>query len=225
MRLLLVEDDPLIAEAVAGFLRQRGHAVDCATGERKARAFLASADHDLLLLDWRLAEGSGISLLEWLRRQPPPLQGLPVLMLTAMDEVSMRIQGLEAGADDYLVKPFDLHELHARIQALGRRRTENCITHLSCGELELEPSNRILRLRGTSIELSGKECALLEMLMQQCGKTVSRERLHALLYDWERDVASNTLEVFISNLRKKLGSQSIQTLRGLGYRLRPGGGS
>ena len=222
MRILLVEDDPLIAEAVASFLRYRGHAVDSARGEREARAFLREVSYDVLLLDWLLTEGSGISLLGWLRDQPPPLQGLAVLMLTAMDAVAMRIQGLETGADDYLVKPFDLHELLARIQALGRRRTEHCATLLRCGALELDTTTRALKLHGAPIELSIKELALLEWLMQQCGKTVTRERLHTLLYDMERDVASNTLEGYVSHLRKKLGGDSIQTLRGIGYRLRPG---
>lgn len=222
MRLLLVEDDPLIADAVLKFLRQRGHAVDCAAGESSARAFLREANPELLLLDWKLADGSGIELLDWLRRQPAPLQGLPVIMLTAMDEVSMRVQGLETGADDYLIKPFDLHELHARIQALGRRRTAQCATQLSCGDLVLEASTRTLQHRGVATELSAKETALLEILMQHCGKTVARERLHALLYDWDRDVSSNTLEVYVSSLRKKLGAQTIQTLRGIGYRLRAG---
>lgn len=222
MRLLLVEDDPLIAEAVAGFLRYRGHAVDTATGERHARAFLREMDYDVLVLDWRLAEGNGINLLTWLRGQAPPLQGLAVLMLTAMDGVAMRIQGLETGADDYLVKPFDLLELHARIQALARRRTEHCTTLLRCGELTLNIVTRSLQLGATPIELSSKELAVLEVLMRQCGKTVPRERLHDTLYDMERDVVSNTLEVFVSHLRKKLGNHTIQTLRGVGYRLHVG---
>jgi DNA-binding response OmpR family regulator len=220
MRILLVEDDPLIAQAVMQFMRHHGHSIDSAPGEKLAQRFLRQTPYDVLLLDWQLADGCGIALLGWLRAQPAPLQGVPVLMLTALDAVPMRVQGLEAGADDYLVKPFDLHELHARIQALGRRRTESCETRLSCGELEFELASRTLWQHGAVVELSLKELAVLELLLRHCGKTVTRESLHTLLYDWESDVSSNTLEVYISHLRKKLGNDSIQTLRGVGYRLR-----
>jgi DNA-binding response OmpR family regulator len=222
MRLLLVEDDLLIASSVAQFLRHHGHGVDTATGESQARECLRSVAYDVLLSDWVLAEGSGINLLGWLRQQSAPLQGLPVLMLTALDTIPRRVQGLEAGADDYLVKPFDLHELHARIQALGRRRTTSCETRLSCGEFEFELSTRTLFLHGETVTLSLKELAVMEVLIRNCGKTVTRERLHTLLYDWDRDVSSNTLEVYISRLRKRFGDDIIQTLRGIGYRLRLG---
>ena len=222
MRILLVEDDPLIARAVMQFMRHHGHSIDNASGENLARRFLRQTPYDVLLLDWHLADGCGLELLGWLRAQPAPLQGVPVLMLTAQDTIPRRVQGLEAGADDYLVKPFDLHELHARIQALGRRRTASCETRLSCGRLEFELVSRTLWQNGQVVELSLKELAVVELLLRHCGKTVTRERLHTLLYDGERDISSSTLEVYVSHLRKKLGSDIIQTLRGVGYRLRPG---
>jgi two-component system OmpR family response regulator len=220
MRILLVEDDPLIADAVTRFLTQKGHVLDVAKGEHLARQLLREIAFDLIVLDWRLDEGDGLSLLRWLRRQPPPLQGVAVLMLTAMDAVAMRVEGLEAGADDYLIKPFDLHELHARILALGRRKTPSCSSIMQCGDLTLDLTHRTLQVAGQPIDLPNKERAVLEVLMRHCGKTVTRERLHALLYDLDGDIASNTLEVFISHLRKRLGSERIQTLRGIGYRLR-----
>ncbi|RJE78489.1 response regulator transcription factor [Paracoccus sp. JM45] len=216
MRILLIEDDAGIGSAVRDQIAADGHLVDWATDLADARAFLPMVAYDLVLLDMMLPDGTGIALLRDLRQQ-----GLttPVIILTAMDRITDRIDGLNAGADDYLVKPFDLSELSARIGAVARRYTGNPNPQLRIGSFALDMAQR--RVDGTQgvIDLSQREWIILEALLQNRGNIVAKSRLEDRLYSFDAEVESNTIEVYVSRLRKKLGRDSIETLRGLGYRV------
>lgn len=214
MRLLLVEDDPMVGEAVHQGLRQDGFTVDWVRDGRAAEIALAGGDHAMLLLDLGLPLKSGIDLLRELRQAG---NRIPVLVLTARDAIADRVQGLDGGADDYLVKPFDLDELAARIRALARRvagRAEAVMRH---GELTLDPGTHGATLAGEPLALSAREFALLEALLENPGAILSRARLEEILYGWNEEVESNAVEVHIHNLRKKLGQGFIRNVRGLGY--------
>lgn len=216
MRLLLVEDDTMIGEAVRTGLRQDGFTVDWVRDAEAGDAALKAETFALLLLDLGLPRKSGLDWLRELRRQG---NRLPVLILTARDAVADRVAGLDSGADDYLVKPFDLDELSARVRALLRRdagRAEPLQRH---GELTLDPATRQVTFQGKPVSLSGRELTLLQALLERPGAILSRAQLEQRLYGWGEEVESNAVEVHIHHLRKKLGADFIRNVRGLGYTL------
>lgn len=214
MRLLLVEDDPMIGDGVQRGLRQEGHTVDWVRDGVAAEAALAEGVHEMLLLDLGLPRKSGLDLLAALRRKGVEL---PVLVITARDAVADRVKGLDAGADDYLVKPFDLDELSARIRALMRRRGGRASPAIEHGALTLDPATREVTLSGKPVNLSGREFALLRALLERPGVPLSRARLEDRLYGWGEEVESNAVEVHIHSLRRKLGASWIRNVRGVGY--------
>lgn len=214
MRVLLIEDDRMIAEAVRTALRQDGYAVDWLGDGESADASLRSTRFDLVLLDLGLPRLDGLGVLKALRARG---DATPVLVLTARDAVQQRVAGLDAGADDYLVKPFDLDELAARMRSLLRRsagRGEPAIEHRG---IRLDPVSHEVSLHGTPVRLSAREYAVLEALLRRPGAVLSRAQLEEQLYGWGEEVESNAVEVYIHGLRRKLGSDSIRTLRGVGY--------
>ncbi len=214
MRLLLVEDDPMIGDGVQRGLRQEGHTVDWVRDGAAAQLALAEGVHEMLLLDLGLPHLSGLDLLAGLRRQGVEL---PVLVITARDAVADRVKGLDAGADDYLVKPFDLDELSARIRALMRRRGGRASPLIEHGALTLDPATRAVTLDGRPVSLSGREFALLHALLERPGMPLSRAQLEERLYGWGEEVESNAVEVHIHSLRRKLGAAWIRNVRGVGY--------
>lgn len=217
MRLLIAEDDTLLGQGIEMGLKQAGFTVDRVLDGHAAALALETVDYELLVLDLGLPRLSGLDLLRGLRSKG---RDIPVLVLTARDTVNDRVAGLNAGADDYLIKPFDLSELVARINALLRRahgRTSALIVH---GDLELDPSTLQVNQNGQAIALSARECAILVNLLEHKGTALSRARLEESLYGWNEEVESNAIEVHIHNLRKKLGDKLIKTIRGVGYLIR-----
>ena len=214
MRLLLVEDDPILGDGVAAGLKQAGFTVDWTRDGRSAQLALETADYELIVLDLGLPRVDGMELLRALRARGSQL---PVLVLTARDTVQDRVAGLEAGADDYLVKPFALAELVARIRALHRRAHGRSIDAIRYRDLILVPDSLTVTRGDETIVLSGRECAILVDLLEHRGTALSRARLEESLYGWNEEVESNAVEVHISNLRKKLGNDLIKTIRGVGY--------
>jgi DNA-binding response OmpR family regulator len=220
MRVLLVEDDPLLGDGVCAGLKQSGFAVDWVTDGQMAQHALGSEEYSLVVLDIGLPKISGLDLLKWLRQRG---SNLPVLMLTARDTVADRVGGLDSGADDYLVKPFDLDELVARLRALIRRAAGKAAPTLQHGSILVDQTAHTVTLDGTPTELSAREFALLVELMQNSGRVLSREQLEQRLYGWGEEVESNSVEVHIHHLRKKLGAELIRTVRGVGYTMdKPG---
>ncbi|MBI5780366.1 MAG: response regulator transcription factor [Rhodocyclales bacterium] len=216
MRLLLIEDDEMLGAALRTGLSQEGYAVDWVRDGTAALTALRSEPFALAVLDLGLP---GLSGLEVLKRARAAGVKTPVLILTAWDAVSDRVAGLDAGADDYLGKPFDLEELAARLRALHRRaqgRSDNAIRH---GPLVLDPVERTVTLDGTPVELSAKEFSVLHLLLENAGKVLSRERLEEGVYGWGSEVESNAIEVHVHHLRRKLGREWIVTVRGVGYLL------
>ena len=216
MRTLLVEDDAVLGAAVRDQLSSDGHSVDWVTRLDAARDAMAGAAHDLVLLDLMLPDGRGIVFLRSLRSAG---NVTPVIILTALDQVSDRIEGLKAGADDYLVKPFDLDELSARIGSVARRYSGNPNPIIRIGPLEIDIARRSVRREGKAVQLTAREWALLDAFLTRPGQLLSKSQLEEKLYDFESEIESNTIEVHVSRLRKKLGPDLIQTERGLGYRL------
>ena len=216
MRLLLVEDDTMIGRAMRQGLGDAGFVVDWVTDGKAAELALANGVYDLVLLDLGLPGKDGMALLRELRRRG---DAIPVLVVTARDAVADRIAGLNEGADDYVLKPFDLDELVARVRAVLRRRAGNASPVLECGSLLLDPVRREVRLDEQPVNLSAKEFALLELLMQRPGAVLSRDQLEDALYGWEREVGSNAVEVHLHNLRRKLGADTIRNVRGVGYKV------
>ncbi|SIT72654.1 two component transcriptional regulator, winged helix family [Burkholderia sp. b13] len=214
MRVLLVEDDPMIAEGVRKALRADGWAVDWVQDGAAAILAADGEPYDLMLLDLGLPQRDGLDVLKTVRAKK---HALPVLIVTARDAVADRVKGLDAGADDYLVKPFDLDELGARMRALVRRqagRTETVIRHRG---LTLDPAAREVTLDGVPVALSAREYGLLEALLARPGAVLSKSQLEEKIYGWGEEIGSNTVEVYIHSLRKKLGTELIRTVRGLGY--------
>jgi DNA-binding response OmpR family regulator len=216
MRLLLVEDDRMIGRAMRQGLGSAGFTVDWATDGKSAELALGDGVYDLMLLDLGLPGKDGMALLRDLRRRHDPL---PVLIVTARDEVTDRVAGLNEGADDYVLKPFNLDELVARVRALLRRRAGSAGPLLECGSLVLDPVRREVQLGGAAVSLSAKEFALLETLMQRPGAVLSREQLENAIYGWQQEVGSNAVEVHLHNLRRKLGPDTIRNVRGVGYKV------
>ena len=216
MRLLLVEDDSMIGAAAQQGLRQEGYIVDWVRDGREADHAVANGVYDLVLLDLGLPRRDGLSLLRAWRSRGQPV---PVLIVTARDSVSDRVAGLDAGADDYLVKPFDLDELSARVRAVIRRRAGRADSLLRVGDLELDTAARRVRVKGQDVALSAREYALLEALADRPGAYLSRVQLEERLYGWDEEIASNAVEVHIHALRRKLGARVIRTVRGMGYTL------
>ncbi|MEN9410834.1 MAG: hypothetical protein RL216_2808 [Pseudomonadota bacterium] len=216
MRILLVEDDRVIAGAVREEAESEGHSVDWAGRLDEAGDALATAHFDLILLDLMLPDGRGLPFLRSLRTKG---DRTPVIIMTALDQVSDRIEGLKAGADDYMVKPFDLSELSARIGAVSRRYAGNPNPRIEFGDLSIDIAERSLTRGGSPVPLTAREWVLLEAFFQKPGQLLSKAVLEERLYSFDSEVESNTIEVHVSRLRKKLGSEVIVTERGLGYRL------
>ncbi|MET0949618.1 MAG: response regulator [Pseudomonas sp.] len=216
MHVLLCEDDDLIASGIAAGLNAQGLTVDRVATAAAARAILAAAQFDVLILDLGLPDEDGLKLLKQLRGQGV---ALPVLILTARDTVSDRVDGLQAGADDYLLKPFDLRELSARLHTLVRRVAGRSVNLIEHGCLSYDPSSREVFLSGQPVDLSRREQALLHALMHARGRVLSSEQLKDCIYGFGDEVESNALSVHIHHLRRKLGGHIVETVRGLGYRL------
>lgn len=223
MRILVVEDDAGIALGLRTNLQQRGYAVDTCASLASAWLALSGEPFDLVLLDLGLADGDGGDLLLRLRHARPGAPGAlpdpltPVLIMTARDQVADRISGLNLGADDYLVKPFNLDELEARMRALLRRAAGRAHPLLVHGELVIDPAARTVLRAGQAVELAPREFTLLLLLLESRGRVLSRQQLEARLYNWQDAVGSNAVEVHVHHLRRKLGEGLIQTMRGVGY--------
>ncbi|MGU3358948.1 response regulator [Methylobacterium sp. M6A4_1b] len=216
MRVLMIEDDLVLGAATRDQVAADGHSVDWVNRLDEADDALATAGYDLMLLDLMLPDGLGVPFLKRLRGRAV---ATPVIILTALDQVSDRIAGLNAGADDYLVKPFDLAELSARIGAVARRYSGNPNPIVVLGALEIDIAARSMTLKNKPVILTAREWALFETFLQRPGQLLSKARLEERLYSFDSEVDSNAIEVHISRLRKKLGAHVIQTERGLGYRL------
>jgi two-component system OmpR family response regulator len=218
MRILVAEDDAILADGVTRTLRQSGYAVDWVKNGVEADSALDTDDFDLLILDIGLPKKSGLEVLKRLRLRD---SRLPVLILTALDGVNDRVRGLDAGADDYLAKPFQLAELEARVRALTRRGMAGSPTLLRHGPLTYDQVGRVARLNGEALELSAREVSLLEIFLQRAGRLVSKDQLVSHVCEWGEEVSSNAIEVYVHRLRKKLepGGVRIVTVRGLGYSL------
>ena len=214
MRVLVVEDDRMIAKGLHTALKQDGYAVDGVSDGRSAAEALRSSRFDVVLLDLGLPERDGLEVLRELRSRG---DATPVIIVTARDDVQNRIQGLDAGADDYIVKPFDLDEVAARMRSVLRRsagRGDPCIRHRG---IALDPVSHAVERNGEPVVLSAHEFAVLEALMQRPGSVLSRAQLEDRLYGWSEGIESNAVEVYVHGLRRKLGNDVIRTLRGVGY--------
>lgn len=214
MRLLLVEDDELLGDAIKVGLKQEGYTVDWIKDGHSAANALTDNEFDLVVLDLGLPKKSGLEVLKELRAMG---KNLPVMILTAKDSVQDRVLGLDSGADDYLVKPFDLDELCARLRVLQRRTVGRSAPIIEHGNISLDPAAHKVLLKGEVVNLSMREFALLQHLLENIGRVIPRTRLEEKLYGWDAEVESNSLEVFIHHLRKKLGTELIRTVRGVGY--------
>ncbi|CNK83063.1 DNA-binding transcriptional regulator BasR [Yersinia intermedia] len=216
MKLLIVEDDELLQQGIAMALTSGGYTCDCAATAAQAQSLLLTSQYSMVILDLGLPDQDGAVLLRQWRRQQVML---PVLILTARDALEDRVDGLDAGADDYLIKPFALAELLARVRALIRRYQGQSDNLIQQDDLSLNLSTQQVCLQGQPLEVTPKEFAILSRLIMRAGQTVNRELLQQDLYTWNDDLGSNTLEVHIHNLRRKLGKDRIRTVRGIGYRL------
>jgi two-component system response regulator QseB len=217
MRILLAEDDQSLGEGLTLGLRQLGHTVDWVMDGEAVEQALITENLDALILDLGLPRQDGLHVLEKLRKQG---KDLPVLILTARDTVENRIEGLDLGADDYVVKPFDLLEVNARLRAITRRREGRAAAVITYGDLVLDPAARTLSKAGEDIMLGASEFAVLESLLTQQGRILSRQVLEEALYGWDEGVESNAIEVYIHHLRKKLGKDLVKTVRGVGYTIK-----
>jgi two-component system, OmpR family, response regulator len=218
MRILIAEDDPPLAEGLTRSLRDAGYAVDCVMTGAEADSATAAFEFDLLILDLGLPKMNGLEVLKRLRARS---HELPVLILTAQDGVQDRVRGLDLGADDYLAKPFALEELKARVRALTRRGAARMPALLTHGGLSYDQVGKVARINGETLDLSAREIALLEMLLQRAGRMVSKEQLLDHLCEWGEEVSTNAIEVYVHRLRKKLEAAGVEiiTVRGLGYRI------
>ncbi len=216
LRILLIEDDAVLGEAVRDYVAGLGHAVDWMQTLDDGRMATRAVDYDLILLDLRLPDGRGLTLLTELRRAGAVT---PVIILTAHDQISDRIEGLNSGADDYLVKPFNLGELGARMLAVARRYAGSSLPVLEAGALSIQLADRRVLRDGQPVDLSSREWAVLARLANRPDAIVSKSEIEEALYAFGSEIESNTVEVYVSRLRKKLGKDCVETLRGIGYRL------
>ena len=219
MRLLLVEDQAALSEAIATHLKSNGFVVDAAFDLRTAQRALDTEEFGAVLLDLSLPDGDGLTLLSRLRQRG---KHLPVIIMTARDQIRDRVKGLEAGADDYLVKPFNLDEMIARLHAVTRRYTSDPNPILALGRYAIDRAGHRPLLDGAEIRLTSKEWALVEKLVSNPSAIFSRDQLMQSLYSFDDEVGSNTVEVYVNRIRAKLGKDSIETVRGLGYRFKGG---
>ena len=216
MRVLVVEDDKIIGDGITQALEMEGYAADWVEDVESTETALMTNQYELLVLDIGLPDGSGFDILQQLRNRK---NDMPVLILTAYDDTAYRVKGLDAGADDYLVKPFKLEELLARLRALRRRAGGRASPVLSVGDITLDPAANKVRRGDEVINIGPKEFAILHALMEKQGKVVTKNQLEESLYGWDMEIESNTIEVHIHGLRKKLGKEFIETLRHVGYRV------
>jgi len=214
MRVLVIEDDRLLGDGIQKGLAQAGFAVDWVQDGSQGEAALKAEHFAAVVLDLGLPKLSGLDLLRQLRAQGNPV---PVLILTARDAIEDRVKGLDSGADDYVVKPFDLDELAARLRALTRRQGGEASAALRINELELDPARHEVTFRGQPVELTAREFSLLQELMLNAGRVLSREQLEQSLYAWGDEVESNAIEVHVHHLRRKLAPELVRTIRGVGY--------
>jgi len=217
MKILIVEDDKIIGDGIQQGLSLLGYATDWVEDKESGETALKRANYDMLVLDIGLPDGSGIDLLAGLRRSKG--SDMPVLILTAYDDVNYRVKGLDAGADDYMIKPFELKELAARVRALHRRAGGRSSPVLKANDIELDPAAHSVTKAGQMVKVGPKEFTLLQLLMEKQGKVVSKQQLEDSLYGWSSEIGSNTVEVHMHGLRKKLGKELIQTIRNVGYTL------
>lgn len=216
MRVLLVEDDVQLGESLDAALRLEQYAVDWLRSGEPVRAALRATPYDLLILDLGLPGVPGMQVLRQLRADK---HDLPVLVLTARNTLSDKVDGLDSGADDYLAKPFEMDELFARIRSLLRRSGGSKAVLIEAAGISVDPVDRVVTHAGAIIDLTGREYAILEILVRNAGRFVSRARLEEGIYSWGEEVGSNTVEVYISRLRKRFGAELIETMRGVGYRI------
>jgi DNA-binding response OmpR family regulator len=219
VRILLVEDDAELGGAVSASLKREHYALDWVTDGAAASAALSTSEYDLVILDLGLPKLSGLSVLKQLRSRGETQRAVPVLVTTAMDAVHDRVEGLDAGADDYLVKPFALDELHARVRALIRRRNAASSNIIEHGNLSFDLTSRQATATGVPLELSVREAGILEVLLLRAGRAVTKDQLLEKLCAWDSDISLNAIEVYVHRLRKKLEPAGVQvrTFRGLGY--------
>jgi DNA-binding response OmpR family regulator len=218
MRILLVEDDGQLGESLEAALNLENYAVDWLRSGAQVRSALSTAPYDLVILDLGLPEVPGIQVLRQIRQDK---LDLPVLLLTARNTVQDKVDGLDSGADDYLTKPFEMDELFARVRSLLRRKSKLKATLLEAANLVVDPSDHTVKFQDELVDLTAREYAILEILMRNLGRFVSRARLEEGIYSWGDEVGSNTVEVYVSRLRKRFGAELIQTMRGVGYRISP----
>ena len=218
MRLLLVEDDAQLGRATQTGLEQQGHAVDWVRDGLTAQTAIEDGDYGAVLLDLGLPRQDGLEVLRAIRRHG---FSNPVLIITSRDEIEDRVLGLDTGADDFIVKPFDLQELGARLRAATRRSTGRAQTLIVHAELQVDPAARSARLAGNLVALTGRELSLLIHLLERRGRVLSRQQLQESLYDWDSAIESNAIEVHVHNLRRKLGKELVRTVHGQGYTIDP----
>lgn len=205
-----------LGESLEAALRLEQYAVDWLRSGEPARAALQATPYDLMILDLGLPGVPGMRVLRQLRADK---HTLPVLLLTARNTLQDKVEGLDSGADDYLTKPFEMDEMFARVRSLLRRQGDSKITQLNIAGISLDPVNRVIEFDGETPDLTAREFAILEILMRNAGRFVSRQRLEEGVYSWGEEVGSNTVEVYISRLRKRFGRERIETMRGVGYRI------
>jgi two-component system OmpR family response regulator len=222
MRVLIAEDDPVLADGLTRSLRGSDYAVDCVTDGGEADHVLTAQNYDLIILDLGLPKLDGFEILRRLRRRGSKT---PVLILTARDALEDRVRGLDLGGDDYIIKPFDLPELEARVRALIRRGQSGGGSLVTHGALTLDTVGRRVTLAGEPLDLSARELGVLEVLMLRSGRVVNKDQLAEQLYGWDEEVGANAIEVYVHRLRRKLepAGVTIRTIRGLGYLLEKSG--
>ncbi|MFT5658703.1 MAG: DNA-binding response OmpR family regulator [Gammaproteobacteria bacterium] len=214
MRILLVEDDKIIGDGIVQGLSLDNYAVDWVEDKESALTALSTLHYEMVLLDIGLPDGSGLDILTHLRAKN---NDVPIMIITAFNKTQLKIEGLDGGADDYLTKPFDLDELSARVRALRRRSTGRASPLLRVNNINLDPAKKVVTRDGIAVSLGPKEFAILQLLMESAGRVLSKTQIEDSLYGWNMEIESNTIEVHIHGIRKKLGKDSIQTIRHVGY--------